>query len=131
MIGTVMPSDLHPDSAQHGSDSASGGSTSEWRLLDRARRGSRSAIDTLFTRYRSWLRRRSRGRLPPWARDGIDTSDVVQDALHQTFARLESFESKHAGALQGYLLRAVQNRIHDHSRRFTWRTTSGSTATWR
>ena len=117
MISTVMPSDLNPDSAQHGSESASGASSSEWRLLERARRGSRSAIDTLFTRYRSWLRRRSRGRLPPWARDGIDTSDVVQDALHQTFARLGSFESKHDGALQGYLLRAVQNRINDQARR--------------
>ena len=112
-----MPSDLHPGSAQHGGESASGGSISERRLLERARRGSRSAIDTLFTRYRSWLRRRSRGRLPPWARDGIDTSDVVHDALHQTFARLESFESKHARALQGYLLRAVENRINDQLRR--------------
>ena len=112
-----MPSDLHPDSAQHGSDCASGGSISEWRLLERARRGSRSAIDTLFTRYRSWLRRRSRGRLPRWARDGIDTSDIVHDTLHQTFARLESFESKHARALQGYLLRAVENRINDQLRR--------------
>ena len=117
MISTVMPSDLNPGPARHGGESASGGSVSEWRLLERARRGSRSALDTLFTRYRSWLRRRSRGRLPQWARDGIDTSDVVHDALHQTFARLESFESKHAGALQGYLLRAVENRINDQSRR--------------
>ena len=37
--------------------------------------------------------------------------------MHQTFARLESFQSKHAGALQGYLLRAVENRIHDQARR--------------
>jgi RNA polymerase sigma-70 factor (ECF subfamily) len=117
MIRTLMLSELNPDSAQHGGESASAGSTSARRLLEQARRGSRSAIDTLFTGYRSWLRRRSRGRLPPWARDGIDTSDVVQDALHQTFARLESFESKHARALQGYLLRAVENRIHDQSRR--------------
>ena len=115
--GSIMPSDLNPDSAQHGGESASGGSISERRLLERARRGSRSAIDTLFTRYRSWLRRRSRGRLPPWARDGIDTSDIVHDALHQTFARLESFESRHARALQAYLLRAVENRINDQLRR--------------
>ena len=112
-----MLSDLNPDSAQHGGESSSGGSTSERRLLKRARAGSRSAIDRLFTRYRSWLRRRSRSRLPSWARDGIDTSDVVHDALHQTFARLDSFESTHAGALRGYLLRAVQNRINDQSRR--------------
>ena len=112
-----MPSDLDPDSAQPGGESASGGSASERRLLARARRGSRSAIDTLFTRYRSWLRRRSRGRLPPWARDGIDTSDIVHDTLHQTFARLDSFEPRHARALQGYLLRAVENRINDQLRR--------------
>ena len=117
MSRTVMPSDLNPDSAQYGGESASGGSTSERHLLERARRGSRSAIDTLFTRYRAWLRRRSRGRLPPWAREGIDTSDIVHDTLHQTFARLESFESKHARALQGYLLRAVENRINDQLRR--------------
>ena len=112
-----MPSDLNPGSAQHGGESASGGSISERRLLERARRGSRSAIDTLFTRYRSWLRRRSRGRLPPWARDGIDTSDIVHDTLHQTLARLGSFESRHARAFQGYLLRAVENRINDQLRR--------------
>ena len=112
-----MTSDLNPDSARLRGEPASGGSTSERRLLERARRGSRSAIDALFTRYRSWLRRRSRGRLPAWARDGIDTSDVVQDALHQTFARLDSFESRHARALQGYLLRAVENRINDQLRR--------------
>jgi len=112
-----MPSGLNPDSAQHGGESVSGGSTSGRRLLEQARRGSRTAIETLFTRYRSWLRRRSRGRLPPWARDGIDTSDIVHDTLHQTFARLESLESKHARALQGYLLRAVGNRINDQLRR--------------
>ena len=115
--GSIMPSDLDPDPAQPGGESASGGSTSERRLLERARRGSRSAIDALFTRYRSWLRRRSRGRLPPWARDGIDTSDIVHDTLHQTFARLDSFESRHDRALQGYLLRAVENRISDQLRR--------------
>ncbi len=111
-----MQSDLNPDSAQPGGES-SDGSTSNRRLLEQARRGSRSAIDTLFTRYRSWLRRRSRGRLPQWARDGIDTSDIVHDTLHQTFARLDSFESRHARALQGYLLRAVENRINDQLRR--------------
>ena len=112
-----MPADLNPDSAQPGGESASGGPASERRLLERARRGSRSAVDALFTRYRSWLRRRSRGRLPPWARDGVDTSDIVHDTLHQTFARLDSFESRHDRALQGYLMRAVENRINDQLRR--------------
>ena len=48
------------------------GLDSEQRLLDRARLGSESALGALFTRYASWLRRWSRGRLPLWARDGLD-----------------------------------------------------------
>ena len=51
-------------------------------------RGSRSAVDVLFARYGSWLRRWARGRLPAWARATVDTSDLVQDTLHHTFARL-------------------------------------------
>lgn len=55
--------------------------------------------------------------MPPWVRGGIDTSDLVHDALHLTFARLDSFESNHASALRTYLQRAVENRIHDQLRR--------------
>ena len=52
-----------------------------------------------------------------WARNGIDTSDVVHDALYRTLGRLESFQSSRASALRAYLLRAVENRIHDQKRR--------------
>ena len=97
------------------------GDSSERRLFEDARRGSRSAIDTLFERYRSWLRRWARGRLPTWARGDVDTSDLVQDVLQHTFARLPFFESKHAGVLRAYLQRAVENRIHDRLRRGTRR----------
>ena len=55
--------------------------------------------------------------MPRWARGGIDTSDVVHDALHHTFARLDSIESKHSSALRAYLLHAVENRIRDQLRR--------------
>ena len=97
------------------------GSTSERRLLERARRGSRAALDTLFTRYASWLRVWARGRLPRWVRGALDTSDLVQDALHHTFARLRWFESKHASALRAYLRRAVENRVRDELRRAVYR----------
>ncbi len=92
-------------------------STSEWHLLQRAREGSPSAIAVLFTRYSSWLRRWTHGRLPRWVRGVIDTSDLVQDSLHQTFSRLPWFEPEHAGALRAYLRRAVDNRIRDELRR--------------
>ncbi|MXY24557.1 MAG: RNA polymerase sigma factor [Acidobacteria bacterium] len=93
------------------------GNSSEGHLLAQARRGNRSALDALFERYRSWLRRWARGRLPGWVRDGIDTSDVVHDALCRTFARLESFRSNRSSALRAYLQHAVENRIHDQLRR--------------
>ena len=48
-------------------------SPSERRLLERARRGSDSAVAVLFARYRSWLRSRARGRLPRRTRGTIDT----------------------------------------------------------
>lgn len=92
------------------------GFDSEQRLLDRVRRGSESALGVLFARYGSWLRRWARGRLPLWARDGLDTSDLVQDALHGTLARLSTLRSGHAAALRSYLRRAVENRIGDHQR---------------
>ena len=75
----------------------------------------------LFGRYGSWLRNWARGRLPQWVRGTVDTSDVVQDTLQHTLARLEGFESPRAGALRAYLRRALENRIHDEFRRATRR----------
>ena len=99
-----------------GADSTDPGS--EQLLLDRVRRGSASAVGALFERYAPWLRRRSSGRLPQWARSGgVATSDLVQDVLHHAFARLQWFESKHVSALRAYLRRAVENRVQDEMRR--------------
>ena len=91
---------------------------SEQRLLNQVRRGSASAVAALFERYAPWLRRRARGRLPQWARSrGVATSDLVQDVLHHTFARLTWSESKHVSALRAYLRRALENRVQDELRR--------------
>ena len=89
---------------------------SEQRLLERIHRGSRATVDALFERYRPWLRGWARGRLPVWVRGAIDTSDLVQDALHRTFGRLEALEPRQANALRAYLRRAVDNRIRDELR---------------
>ncbi len=95
--------------------------SSESRLLEQVRRGSRGAAEALFTRYGSWLRRRTRGRLPQRARGSLDTSDVVQEALGYMFTRLDWFESKRASALRAYLRRVTENRIRDELRRVTRR----------
>jgi len=86
-------------------------------LLDLARAGDRDALEVLFDRYLKPLRAWASGRLPRWARDMADTQDFVQDALLQTFKRIELFEPERAGALQAYLRQAVMNRIRDEYRR--------------
>jgi RNA polymerase sigma factor (sigma-70 family) len=90
---------------------------SSTNLLARARKGDRDALDRLCHRHRPELRRWARGRLPRWARDAVDTDDLVQDVLMHTVNRIEEFEPEHDGALQAYLRQALQNRLRDEIRR--------------
>jgi RNA polymerase sigma-70 factor (ECF subfamily) len=91
------------------------------RLLERARCGDATAVDTLFARYLPRLRRWASGRLPRWARDVADTHDLVQETLLQTFRRVETFEARGEGAFQAYLRQALLNRIRNELRRFSRR----------
>ena len=94
-----------------------GETDSTFHLIDRARAGDREALEQLFARHRKPLQRWASGRLPKWARDLIDTDDLVQDTLLQTFKRIGDFEPRRVGALQAYLRQAVLNRIRDELRR--------------
>ena len=86
-------------------------------LVVRARSGDQVAVERLFARHQEPLRRWARGRLPRWARQLSDTDDLVQDALLQTFKRIEDFEPRGPGAFQSYLRQAVFNRVRDELRR--------------
>jgi RNA polymerase sigma-70 factor (ECF subfamily) len=90
---------------------------STFSLLGKARAGDRDALDQLFARHLRPLQRWARGRLPHWARQLADTDDLVQDALSQTFKRIDEFEPRDVGALQAYLRQAVINRVRDELRR--------------
>ncbi len=90
---------------------------SSTELLALAKTGDQGALDALFARYLPSLRGWARGRLPRWVRDITDTEDLVQDALLQTFKRIELFEPDRSGALNAYLRQAVMNRIRDEFRR--------------
>ena len=90
--------------------------SSSGELLTRARAGDERALSQLFRRHGGALRRWARGRLPRWARSFNDTADIVQDALLQTFKRIDRFDDRGKGALQAYLRRAVVNRITDEVR---------------
>jgi RNA polymerase sigma-70 factor (ECF subfamily) len=90
---------------------------STFHLINRARAGDQAALDRLFDRHLTPLRRWARGRLPGWARDLADTDDLVQETLLKTFKRIEGFQPRRVGALQAYLRQAVLNRIKDELRR--------------
>jgi RNA polymerase sigma factor (sigma-70 family) len=86
-------------------------------LLGRAQRGDAVAMEALMGRYLTRLQRWASGRVPAKARPLLDTDDVVQDALLNTFRRLEDFRPRHDGALLAYLREAVANRIRMELRR--------------
>lgn len=85
-------------------------------LLRRAKTGDSSALDTLMSRYRPKLIRWATGRLPPFARSLLDTSDLVQETLLRAIQGLESLEVGGPGMFQAYVRQAVLNRIRDQVR---------------
>ena len=82
-------------------------------LLARARSGDEAAMNRLLERCLPSLRRWAHGRLPTYARDGVDTADLVQDTVVATLRNLDRFVPRGEGALQGYLRRVLVNRITD------------------
>jgi RNA polymerase sigma-70 factor (ECF subfamily) len=83
------------------------------QVLERARSGDRSAARILIERALPPLRRWTRGRLPRHARAGLDTEDVVQDAIVNTLRRQPTFTHRTVEGLRAYLRTAVINRIRD------------------
>jgi RNA polymerase sigma-70 factor (ECF subfamily) len=86
-------------------------------LLVRAQNGDTVAMEALMGRYLPRLQRWATGRLPAAARSLLDTDDLVQDTLLNTFRRLDHFQPRHDGALLAYLREAVANRIRNELRR--------------
>jgi RNA polymerase sigma factor (sigma-70 family) len=104
---------------EQGSRAAPSGAAAESTidLLTRAQAGDRDALDRVFAREIPPLVRWARGRLPGWAREMVDTDDLVQDTVTNTLRRIDSFEWRHDAALQAYLRQAVLNRIRNEIRR--------------
>ncbi len=86
-------------------------------LLRRAREGENQALDQLLERYLPPFRVWASRRLPQWARDGLDTDDLVQEALLHTIQHVREFEPRRDGALQAYMRQAVRNRVRDAVRK--------------
>jgi RNA polymerase sigma-70 factor (ECF subfamily) len=62
------------------------------QLLARARKGDQVALNEVFARAIPLLKRWASGRLPRWARDIVDTDDLVQETVINTLKRIDVFE---------------------------------------
>jgi RNA polymerase sigma-70 factor (ECF subfamily) len=90
---------------------------SSFDLLSRAHDGDAEALNELCTRYLPRLQRWAHGRLPAWARDAVETQDLVQDTLAQVFQRIPGFVPEHEGSFPAYVHMALRNRLLDVIRR--------------
>ncbi len=86
-------------------------------LLARARRGDDFARNRLVGRYLPLLLRWAHGRLPPHARELLDTDDLVQVTLVRALDKIGEFEPQHEGAFLAYLRTILVNLIRDEIRR--------------
>jgi RNA polymerase sigma-70 factor (ECF subfamily) len=95
-------------------------------LLDRARAGDDQALNQLFERHIPPLKRWTSGRLPRWARDIADTTDLIQETIVETLKHLDRFEHRGDGALLAYMRQAVINRIRNELRKMATRGVRGT-----
>ena len=86
-------------------------------LLAGVRAGDAAARERLVLRYLPNLKRWTHGRLPTYARDLLDTDDLVQNCLVRALDHLKGFEPRQEGAFLAYLRRIILNQIRDEIRR--------------
>jgi RNA polymerase sigma factor (sigma-70 family) len=84
-------------------------------LVQRAQAGDAAAMERILERYLPRLQRWASGRLPAYARSLFDTADVVQETLLRAIEGIDRIEPR-PGAFQGYVRKAVLNRIRDQIR---------------
>ena len=91
-------------------------------LLDRVRAGDQEALNDLLERHVPQLKRWASGRLPRWARDIADTSDLVQETIVTTLnISIRSNTGERARSVESDLrkLPAVADDDHPMKRRLS------------
>jgi RNA polymerase sigma-70 factor, ECF subfamily len=86
-------------------------------LVLRAQNGDELAREELCARYLPRLRRWAHGRMPGWARQHLDTEDIVQETLIRSIEQLDGFSANHDQAFWAYTCQALRNRLTDVVRR--------------
>lgn len=86
-------------------------------LIQRMKSGDPAAHAILVERYLPPLRSWAHGRLPHFARDLLDTDDIVQDTFLRALRRQDTFVPEGDGSFLAYLRQTLLNRIRDLIRR--------------
>lgn len=86
-------------------------------LLSKVRGGDAAARERLCSIYLPMLTHWAHGRLPQYARDLAETSDLVQVTLVRALNNIERFEPQHEGAFLAYLRKIILNGIREEIRR--------------
>jgi len=86
-------------------------------ILKRAQSGDSAALELLCRHLIPRLTRFAAGRLPSYARDLLQTEDLVQEALVRSLPKLDPAGPQSGSTLLAYLRSAVLNRVRDEVRR--------------
>jgi RNA polymerase sigma-70 factor (ECF subfamily) len=86
-------------------------------LLERVRRGDRSAIDGLLERHRTAIRRMIDRRMDRVVQRRVDASDIVQDVLLEANRRLGDYLANPTMPFQLWLRHMARDRLIDAHRR--------------
>jgi RNA polymerase sigma-70 factor (ECF subfamily) len=87
------------------------------QLLDRIRRGDRSALDLLLSEHRPYLHRLVELRFDPQLQPRADPSDVVQDALLTAAERIEDYLRRQPMPFWLWLRETACDRLVEFQRR--------------
>jgi RNA polymerase sigma-70 factor (ECF subfamily) len=88
------------------------------RLIERARRDERGALDRLLDSYRNYLRLLARTGIDASLQGKADPSDLVQDALLKASQRFDQFRGATDAELAGWLRQILARCLADFVRRY-------------
>jgi RNA polymerase sigma-70 factor (subfamily 1) len=86
-------------------------------LARKAQGGDRAALEALVARYYERVLAMVRKRLGGNLRSGVESGDIVQDAMLNAASHFDEFEVRSHAELVGWFARVVENAIHSARRR--------------
>ncbi len=84
-------------------------------LIERARAGSGSALESLYARCAGKLLPLIRLRMGRSLRSELESQDVLQAVLLKSFQRIGQFEGRATGSLMAWMARIAENEIRDRA----------------